>query len=512
MFKHVRAHYPLVLFLIAYLVISLLTYKDFGITADEELEYGMGSNFINFFIDPAKYSQYDVLLNKPYLKYYYHLYPMVLSVFNPLAHYEKFHLLNILFALPIFICAYVLLYYEYKNIYIAICGPLSILLMPAFVGHIPTNPKDIPFAVMYFMCISLVYIFHKHRSVHHLSFLAYVLSGLVIGIALGYTQSLRVVGYSVYIIYIVSTLILMPAAERVKDYIYSGIVLLVCITVISHIFMYLTFPIVRENILNIGELFQSSKHFNAWDGQIEYLGSMVDTAHRPWHYLFVYILISTPVFILLTHFASFFLVKRNNLIKVFLFAIYFNFLVYLFFHPVIYNGLRHFLYLLPLIAFTSIVFMIECVRRYPKTAIIYMTLAIFVILQSVKLHPYQYIYFNPISHKIWEVQDTFETDYWGTSYKEATQKLILYIKQNHVDTPIVYACNVDYAVRYYSEYTFELASTRKTADFIICDYQNDKQMGNQDFEIVDTVEVAGMPLNVIRQTSVPLKYKLYNSD
>ena len=45
------------------------------------------------------------------------------------------------------------------------------------------------------------------------------------------------------------------------------------------------------------------------------------------------------------------------------------------------------------------------------------------LIASVKLHPYEYIYYNQFAGGVNSVADRFELDYWGTSYREAAQEL-----------------------------------------------------------------------------------------
>jgi hypothetical protein len=45
------------------------------------------------------------------------------------------------------------------------------------------------------------------------------------------------------------------------------------------------------------------------------------------------------------------------------------------------------------------------------------------LIASVKLHPYEYIYYNQFAGGVSSVAHRFELDYWGTSYREAAQEL-----------------------------------------------------------------------------------------
>jgi hypothetical protein len=44
-------------------------------------------------------------------------------------------------------------------------------------------------------------------------------------------------------------------------------------------------------------------------------------------------------------------------------------------------------------------------------------------VQMVTLHPYQYVFFNQVVGGVSGADGHYETDYWGTSYREAVEQL-----------------------------------------------------------------------------------------
>ena len=119
-------------------------------------------------------------------------YPMILFTLNKDKSLERYHLLNILFSLGIFISLYALLYHYYRDQKKAILGPIFLFLTPRFIGHIPANPKDIPFAVMYFISCTSIYFFASSKKT--------LTKLLVIGLLIGLTQNVRVAAITLYII------------------------------------------------------------------------------------------------------------------------------------------------------------------------------------------------------------------------------------------------------------------------------------------------------------------------
>ena len=92
----------------------------------------------------------------PILSQYYRGYTALLARFNPDSTYERYHLLNMLFASIIIVSSYLLALSNTKSRKLALILPSFILLSPKFLGHIPANPKDMPFAVIYFLALSTI--------------------------------------------------------------------------------------------------------------------------------------------------------------------------------------------------------------------------------------------------------------------------------------------------------------------------------------------------------------------
>src|SRR5208283_2260228 len=56
-------------------------------------------------------------------------------------------------------------------------------------------------------------------------------------------------------------------------------------------------------------------------------------------------------------------------------------------------------------------------------------------IEMVRLHPYQYAYFNAISGGLRHAQGRFMIDYWGLSFKQAGQALVASLRERHEEKP-----------------------------------------------------------------------------
>lgn len=95
-------------------------------------------------------------------------------------------------------------------------------------------------------------------------------------------------------------------------------------------------------------------------------------------------------------------------------------------HPVIYNGFRHFLFVLPpLFIFSAICieYLFEKIKGKPWRIIIILAILLPGLFEIFQLHPFEYVYFNSFT---WGEKGAFreyELDYWLLSYKDAVEYL-----------------------------------------------------------------------------------------
>ena len=108
-------------------------------------------------------------------------------------------------------------------------------------------------------------------------------------------------------------------------------------------------------------------------------------------------------------------------------------LCYIYFtQPVLYDGMRHFLFVLPPLAAAAALGLEFWLRRLERRftgrtcrlAVVGLGAAIVLpAAEMVALHPYQYLYFNRLSGGLEGAYQRDETDYWGLSHKEAADWL-----------------------------------------------------------------------------------------
>jgi hypothetical protein len=171
---------------------------------------------------------------------------------------------------------------------------------------------------------------------------------------------------------------------------------------------------------------------------------------------------------------------RNNFISVTLVLLWFAILVayVLIRRPAMYDGLRHFLFILPpIFIFTGFTFEF-LYEQFQRTRLLspnwlYAGLVLVLLLPGVfgfvRLHPYEYTYYNSFIGGTDGASRQYETDYWLTCYKDAVQQL-----NETTEEPInLYVHREGYIAAYYASEDMNVYELRgalaevQSGDFIL---------------------------------------------
>jgi len=147
-------------------------------------------------------------------------------------------------------------------------------------------------------------------------------------------------------------------------------------------------------------------------------------------------------------------------------------------NAVLFDGMRHFIFVLPLIAVAAALVADQaCTRlaRLPRWWPIYVMLLIYGIGHisiMVMLHPNQYVYYNAFVGGVDGAQQKFKLDYWANSYAEAVQGLENYLHAAYgpdfEDREFTVAvCGPPISADYYFPENFRFTRQRFQADFFI---------------------------------------------
>jgi len=454
----------MVVFACVYVVLAAVTYKDYGITSDEEVNYRAGKLYLTYLVaSPHERLAIDQTVtpkDAPQDYPAFRLYPGLVAVLNPGAGYETAHLLNLLFGFMGFVLVY-LLVWELTHSHLAVLAPIMLLLNPYYFGHVPANPKDVPFATLYLVC---VYLLMRLRTNSLASYLAVGSSGALL-------VATRLVGAILVPVFVLRVLVdTTMRTPLVKKCLYCALAGLT-----AGLVLYAAWPFLWNSpVAKVAMLIKTAEAFEFWDRKILFNGLLITKTDRPWYYLFTYLAYKTPLLTMAGVICSILTAFRK---VVWLLAIVVaNLAAYLVLQPVVYNEMRHFLYLVPLLTVLAAVGVIKLMRSPKRWVALGTAVVVYVGLAKSAydfgaLHPYQYVYFNELAGTLAHVSTRYEVDYWSASYKESSAYLRTLAGSS--PTPLkVYPCNLDFGVSYYAQGTFVVVPTREAADYILCDPLN----------------------------------------
>jgi hypothetical protein len=326
-----------------------------------------------------------------------------------------------------------------------IAGLIALVLLaacPPYYGHMFINCKDMPFAVM--MAITLFGIVRMVEEYPQPAPATWLLFGLGLGLAIGS----RIMG-GFAVLYALAALALIVTVEARSDGLRRALVrlagflrTLVPSIIVAYAVMALVWPWSVRDLLNpIRTVLYFSQFFEKpW--QELFAGEMILAPDMPRSYLPVLFGLQTPEILLAL--AAIGLVgalamaarptvpaRRRAIALSVLLAAILPVAVAVATRPAMYNGIRHFVFVIPPLALLGGLaggFLLERAQQLSRPILIagYAVLLAGLaspLIEMVRLHPYQYVYFNQIAGGIRGAEGRYMLDYWGLAFKQASQEL-----------------------------------------------------------------------------------------
>jgi dolichyl-phosphate-mannose-protein mannosyltransferase len=511
--------------LTTYLMLVLLTVRDYGIGWDEFYQALYGDQILSWYL--SLFRDRGVLTPPGNLQYYGGFFEVVAQLatrVSPLGRYETRHLVGALFALLAFIWVYRLAT-QLSGARAGFLAAIFLILTPRFYGHSLTNSKDIPFAVLY-----LVSVYYIIRLMPHLP---HVPRGLAVklGIAIGLTSAIRIGGAILFVLLFaaltlklaLSRLCKTPSA-RLSGF-WGGVITFAkgvfVVGVVAYLAMFPWWPALQVSPIRhpVRTLLTLSRF--PWPQNVFFEGQVLPATALPWYYIPKWILITVPEFFLVglglggcllarevrhhrvRH--AHHLARHGLLILAIVLPVAFVAVT----KAVVYDAERHLLFTIPLLAVVSAIGVhgaLDLSRRWiPAAVIVVAGLLALAAVDMVRLHPYQYIYFNrALAGGLNSAASKFDTDYWGLSYKEgATWIARNYVKSFPGRRVRVASCSHPLSTQYFlPDDRFEFIGSY--------DYRT-RVTGHPDVFLATTrwechKTFSGRVLHVVKRDNVPLLY------
>jgi hypothetical protein len=477
--------------LIAAIVIGL-TFTDYGVTWDEDVHNWYGVFALDYYLSFFADQRALTWLNLYNYGAAFDMVAAALNKFSPLGVYETRHLLNGLVGLFGLAGCW--------KLGRALGGPRAgfialvfLLLTPNYYGQMFNNPKDIPFAVggvwaTYYMVRILPALPRPPLAL-------LVKMGLAIGLALGVR-----VGGLLFLCYLglllgLSALWQGMAARSLAAMVAAGATslwrVLLPVAGVGFAVMLVFWPWAQQD--PIGHSLRALAFFSHETFPFDTLfdGRFVPAADLPWEYLPTYILLALPELVLVLLVAAAALAtagllrsargqQRETVLGLFLlgFTIVFPVAYAIAIKAVLFDGMRHFIFVLPPIAVAAALVADRALTRLaavPYRQPIYAALALYGVAHVATmalLHPDQYVYYNAFVGGVDGAQRKFKLDYWANSYAEAVHGLEDYLRReygaNFEEREFTVAvCGPPISARYYFPDNFRLLHQRDKAEFFI---------------------------------------------
>jgi len=259
-----------------------------------------------------------------------------------------------------------------------------------------------------------------------------------------------------------------------------------------------------------------------WEGKNLYFGNYVSTINLPWHYSLTWIIITTPIIysilfiigfsISTTRFMSrLFKIndqnstndlwrgKKESIDIIILLTFFIPIFLVIIFNSTLHDGWRQLYFIYPSFLLLSIYGFEKIYKktRRKKLQSIFLILVILALITNlismIRIHPYQYAYFNFLAGK--KVENLFDIDYWGVSNKQALEFIL---SNNNRDVYKIYpASNINLNISKLilskkQKAKIHIVDVKSEADFIITNGRFWKGNDEADF------------------AKIPKNFKIYN--
>ncbi len=425
-----------------FLLISVIAFDDFGISVDEWELRILGFSNLKYIISLFSLSKANELNNimqipelSDYLGTHGAIFALPMSfieyIFNIKDSQTYFflrHYINHVVFLFGSFYFYLLVKQRFNNWIYGVLAALFLILSPRIFAESFYNHKDIIF--LSFFIINLYYgiKFYKKNSLINASFFA---------LTTALSIDIRIMG----IIIIPAIIVPLIIKNRKKiEKILSSLTLYFLLLIL---FTILFWPYLWDNpLINFIKVFQKLSSF-PHEGYNFYMGKYILASYSPWHYIPVWMMITTPplyIFLFFSGLTHFIIdvsknknsnnIWNNDLLNediIYLLLLFIPIIIVITLNSTLYNGWRHLYFIYPcflIFAVRGVYYLRLIFFNKKKWFIEILTIILLaqISVDMIKNHPFQNVYFNFLAGN--NVEKKFEIDYWGLSNKQAFEYIL----------------------------------------------------------------------------------------
>ena len=427
--------------LIAVALIAAFTFRDYGLGWDDYTHSQYAELLLAFYTSGFRDTRAFTFVN---LYMYGGGFDMAAALLAKISPFDLFETRRLLGA-AIGLLGLFVIWRLGRRIGGPLAGLIALALLatcPLYYGHMFINPKDSPFSVM--MAITLLGMVRAIEEYPQPAPATWMMFGLGLGLSIGS----RIMG-GFAVLYALSALTLIVAVEtyaygpRRSAVRLSGFMRAIAPSVIVAIAaMALVWPwSVREPFNLLKTVAYFSEFFEKPWREL-FAGELILAPDMPRSYAPVLLGLQMPEILLVLAIVGLAWalaivarplapIRRRAILLVIALAAILPVAVAVATRPAMYNGIRHLVFIVPPLALLGGLaghYLFERAREIGRPVAIAATAVLLAgiaspVVEMVRLHPYQYVYFNHFAGGIRGAEGRFMLDYWGLAFKTASQEL-----------------------------------------------------------------------------------------
>ena len=431
-------------------IVALLTFRDYGLSWDDYTHSEYGDLLLQFYLSGLHDQRALSWVN---LYYYGGGFDLLAALAAKLLPFTLFETRRLMGA-AVGVLGLFITWRIGRRVGGSAAGLIALVLLatcPLYYGHMFMNPKDSPFAVaMAIFLLGLVRIFEEYPRVS-------IASGALVGTGFGLAFGSRIMGAFGSIDALAALALIFALESHARGIRSAGarlgrfVLALVPAMVLAYAAMALVWPWSVAEPLNPLRAVEYFSRFFEKPWQELFDGRVISVPGMPRSYVPTLFALKLPVILSVLGFggAAGALVaafrgnvaanRRAVLLSVALAALL-PLAVTIALRPAMYNGIRHFVFVLtPLAVLGGLAAVLIAARRLrfaPMAAALVLVVGVAVpVVEMVRLHPYEYADFNGLTGGVAGARDRYMLDYWGLSFKQASQALRARLAERHETKP-----------------------------------------------------------------------------
>ena len=511
-------------FFLTLLLCGFFIFKNFSISADEEIERRLGVITLNYLTDLFNIARFhaDPILNSfrfwPNLDQYHDktygplfaefsvLLERLLQINSERQIYFFRHLLNFLVFVAGVFSLYQIAARRFSSWQFGLLAALFLVLSPRLFAESFYNSKDLVFMAFFTIGIQASLQFLQKKT---------LLSALWAGLAIGLAMDIRTM--AIILPMMIAVFGLIDAVKKSPRHIALlrwGLIFLVFILVAA-LTMVAFWPwLWAAPLSRFIEALSFFSRFVRMDIFGLYQGSLLRSTQLPWHYVPVWMAITTPI-----AYSILFLIGGIGIAVKFIGNglqlwrnpeemqdIFFLSLVLgpiaavIFLQSILYDSWRHLYFIYPaflLVAIRGCTIVWEALKQKPRlqwfaAALLSISL-INTAIWMIRAHPFQNVYFNMLAGTNWK--ENWEVDYWGMSNQAQLEYILAHDSRPKITIRPASFTNIGlafYMLKPLERARLEMVNELDQADYLITNYRYKDEVfvaTNADFKTYHDIKV-----------------------